>query len=435
MGLADDRDLVPLGSGFDVVKRGYDRGQVEEHLERLDSDLRLLAADRDAAMSQTSDLARQLEAARSEMADLRNQIDRLSMPPTTLEGLSERLQRMLRLAQDEANEIKARAEAEGGHIRAKAESDAGALRSRYDALIGELDQRRADMENEHRGVLEGARAEAEKIVADAREQAGRIDQEAQQRRTTVEEDFEIAMAARRVESMKTLAEQEAGSKNEAERRLREATDEAARIRAQVAQEQAAANAEAQRLVREATEEANRRRHDSLSEATARVQEATDEANRRVREATEESNRRVTSATQKVEALKQLRNRLSQQLHSVRSALLDVTPLLDPLDDEQQARAAEEAGASPQVAATQVAASIATSQVTAGSAPKPAGAEATQLMARPKPVDKKAAEVDPVTVQLAGKQGEQQENKPPQAPDGPTQKMVRPIPPKAQPAQR
>ena len=28
MGLADDRDLVPLGAGFDIVRRGYDRAQI-----------------------------------------------------------------------------------------------------------------------------------------------------------------------------------------------------------------------------------------------------------------------------------------------------------------------------------------------------------------------------------------------------------------------
>ena len=114
-----------------------------------------------------NDLARQLEAARSEIAELRGQVERLSLPPTTLEGLSERLQRMLRLAQDEANEIKARAEAEGGHIRAKAEADAGVLRARYEKLIAELDERRTAMEAEHRGVLEKARAEADQIVGEA----------------------------------------------------------------------------------------------------------------------------------------------------------------------------------------------------------------------------------------------------------------------------
>ncbi|WP_199439243.1 chromosome segregation protein [Umezawaea beigongshangensis] len=368
MGLADDRDLVPLGSGFDIVKRGYDRAQVEDHLERLDSDLRLLAADRDAAVSQTNDLARQLEAARSEMTELRTSVDRLSLPPTTLEGLSERLQRMLRLAQDEANEIKARAEAEGGHIRTKAENEASALRARYEKLLAELDHRRGEMEAEHRGVLEKARSEAAEIVGASRTAAETLERESEQRRTTVEEDFEIAMAARRGEAMRTLAQQEAASKAEAERRLREATDEAARVRAQIAQEQTASKAEAERLVRdatqeasrirtevtqeqtasraeaerlvrEATEEANRRRHDSITEATARVQEATDEAHRRVREATEESNRRITQATQRVDALRNLRNRLSQQLHAVRSALQEVTPLLDPLDLERESAVA------------------------------------------------------------------------------------------------
>ena len=95
MGLADDRDLLPLGSGFDIVrKNGYDRAQVDEHLERVDADLRILTSDRDAAVSQARDVAKQLESARSEIENLRGQVERLSKPPTTLEGLSERLQRI-----------------------------------------------------------------------------------------------------------------------------------------------------------------------------------------------------------------------------------------------------------------------------------------------------------------------------------------------------
>ena len=86
--------------GFDVAKRGYSRAQVDERLERLDADLKMLTADRDAAMAGGGDLARQLEIARGEIADLRGQVDRLAQPPTSVEGLSERLQRMLRLAQD-----------------------------------------------------------------------------------------------------------------------------------------------------------------------------------------------------------------------------------------------------------------------------------------------------------------------------------------------
>src|SRR3954470_5659687 len=177
MALGEERDLVPLGAGFDITKRGYSRVQVEEHLEQLDGQLKLLAADRNAAAAQAAELTAQLEVARTTIDDLRGQVERLSMPPTTMEGLSERLQRMLRLAQEEANEIKSRAEAEGGHIRTKAEGEAGVLRARYEKLIAELDQRRADMEAEHRGVLEKARGEAEKVVEEAKAAAAVVVQE------------------------------------------------------------------------------------------------------------------------------------------------------------------------------------------------------------------------------------------------------------------
>ncbi|WP_436501922.1 chromosome segregation protein [Actinokineospora sp. HUAS TT18] len=312
MGLGEERDLVPLGAGFDITKRGYSRAQVEEHLERLDAELQLLHADRNAAVSQAADLAKQLERGRSEIDDLRGQVERLSLPPTTLEGLSERLQRMLRLAQDEATETRARAEAEAGHIRSRAEAESLILKQRYEKLISDLDKRRAEMEAEHAGVVEQARKDAEQTVATARTEAARLEAESEQRRTTVEEDFEMAMASRRTESMRALAEQEATSKSEAERR-----------------------------VREATEEANRRRHDAMTESTARLQEATAEAHRRVREATEEANRRITHAAQRVAALRQLRARVADQLHSARDLiadahvqLADAAPILDPLPEER-----------------------------------------------------------------------------------------------------
>lgn len=312
MGLGEERDLVPLGAGFDITKRGYSRAQVEEHLERLDAELQLLHADRNAAVSQATDLAKQLERSRSEIDELKGQVERLSLPPTTLEGLSERLQRMLRLAQDEASEERARAEADADRIRQKAEADALVLKQRYEKLIADLDQRRAAMEAEHVGVVEKARADAEQTVAAAQAEAARLDAASLERRTKVEEDFEIAMASRRTESMRALAEQEATSKSEAERRVREATEEAAR-----------------------------RRHEAMTESTARLKEATEEAHRRVREATEEANRRITHATQRVAALRHLRARVADQLHTARDLiadahvqLADATPILDPLPEER-----------------------------------------------------------------------------------------------------
>ncbi|ASO19029.1 cell division septum initiation protein DivIVA [Actinoalloteichus hoggarensis] len=308
MGLADDRDLLPLGSGFETVRRGgYNRAQVDEHLERLDTDLRILAADRNAALSQATDLARQLEGARAEAETLHAQVERLSQPPTSLEGMSERLQRMLRLAQEEANEIRARAESDVAEIKAQSEAEIAELRNHYDRLITENENRRQEMETEHRTVLENANREAERTVTEARNEAGRLvadadrarkaaDDEAEARRVKVDEDFEIAMSARRTDAMRALAEQEAHSKAEAERR-----------------------------VREATHEANRR-----------LQEATGESHRRVREATEESNRRVSKAQNQVETLRKHRARLAEQVRSINALLADSLPLIQRFEEETDA---------------------------------------------------------------------------------------------------
>jgi len=311
MALGEERDLVPLGAGFDITKRGYSRMQVEEHLEQLDGQLKILAADRNAAAAQAAELTSQLEVARTTIDDLHKQVERLAQPPTTLEGLSERLQRMLRLTQDECEEMRAKAAAEAEHVRAKAEAEADELRSRYEIQLKELDERRIAMEHEHRGVLEKARAEASEITEAATLASAAAEAEALSRRAQVEEDFEIAMASRRTESMRALAEQEATSKSEAERR-----------------------------VREATEEANRRRHDAITESTARLQEATGEATRRVREATEESNRRINHAAQRVASLRKLRAKVAEQLHSARELVVDAhaylenaVPAFDPLPDE------------------------------------------------------------------------------------------------------
>ncbi|MFL6119844.1 chromosome segregation protein [Actinophytocola sp.] len=322
MALGEERDLVPLGAGFDISKRGYNRMQVEEHLEQLDSQLKILAADRNAAATQAAELTAQLEQARTTIDDLNKQVERLAQPPTTLEGLSERLQRMLRLTQEECEEMRAKATAEADHTRAKAQAEAEDLKSKHEVKLRELDERRIEMEKEHAGVLEIARRDAEELIAKAKAEAEATEIAAAARRQQVEEDFDIAMASRRTESMRALAEQEATSKAEAERR-----------------------------VREATEEANRRRHEAITEATARLQEAATEAERRVREATDEANRRINHAAQRVAALRKLRAKVAEQLTQARELVVDAhaylenaVPAFEPLPEELADAA--DAGAKP-----------------------------------------------------------------------------------------
>jgi cell division septum initiation protein DivIVA len=402
MGLGEDRDLVPLGAGFDIMKRGYSRVQVEEHLERLDGELRLLAADRDAAVSQAADLARQLEQSRSEIDNLRGQVERLALPPTTLEGLSERLQRMLRLAQDEAAETKARAEAEAEHIRAKGEADANSLRQQFEQKLAELENRKAQMESEHRTLIDTSRKEIADSSAAAEAERNRLDSESEQRRTTVEEDFEIAMASRRTESMRALAEQEATSKSEAERR-----------------------------VREATEEANRRRHESITEANARLHEASYEAHRRVREATEEANRRITHAAERVTVLRRLRARVADQLHSARDLLAEAheqlenaVPVLDPLPEEIPAVATSSASSSSAPSS-----SASSSSAPSSSAPgKPAADDVDGPTKSMRPIGAPKEGWEPAAVDELDKEPQQRRSSDPKA-DAPTVRTS------AQPAQQ
>ena len=91
-----DRGSIPLP--FSTVRKGFDRDEVRNYFERFDAELRVTAADRDAAAAQARDLAKQLVDARDEIDDLRKDVDRLSVPPTTAEGMSDRISRMLRLA-------------------------------------------------------------------------------------------------------------------------------------------------------------------------------------------------------------------------------------------------------------------------------------------------------------------------------------------------
>ncbi|MFC5142519.1 DivIVA domain-containing protein [Actinomycetospora rhizophila] len=280
---SDEHELLPLGTGFDVVRRGYDRGQVEEHLDRVEADLRILTADRDAAVAQATELARALDHHRAHVEDLRAQVDRLSAPPDTMEGLSERLQRMLRLAQDETRSMrdeaadasrrireeadeyarrtmngadeharKTAAEAEqrarrtveeadeqgrgmleearrqAREIHERAEAEAEQARHRYDEGLADNERRRHAMEDEHRSLMDAARAESARVRQQAEQERDRLDAEGRASREQVENDFALAMAARRREAMRQLEADEKASKERADKYVQEASEEARR---------------------------------------------------------------------------------------------------------------------------------------------------------------------------------------------------------------
>ncbi|QQQ74347.1 hypothetical protein IOD16_24555 [Saccharothrix sp. 6-C] len=227
--MAVDGDLVPMRADFDVVWRGYDRGHVRRYVEGVEAELRVLAVDRDAAEARADDLARQLETARAEIRVLREHVDRISRTPIDPDALAARLRRMAELAHEEAAEITARARAVAENHWATAERAAARVRERSERLVAELDAQRRQAEAEHRTLMREA---GERLLATTREAERRrreLDERAAAVREEVRVDFELAMSARRAESMAAVAAREAAARARADRLVREAEDHARRI--------------------------------------------------------------------------------------------------------------------------------------------------------------------------------------------------------------
>ena len=151
-------DPVPMREAqhsFDVSLRGFDRHQVAETIERLEAEFRIALADRDAAVSRSADMASQLSALHGEIEQLRRKA--ANAGPATFENMSERISHMLRLAEEEAAEI-----------RQSAAQEARALREHTAA------EERAMLERQAAG-----RAEVERMLGEARQNAEQIASKAQ----------------------------------------------------------------------------------------------------------------------------------------------------------------------------------------------------------------------------------------------------------------
>jgi hypothetical protein len=261
---------------------------VRSYVRAVEEELRLAAADRDANAELAQSLAAEIEQLRAHNARMSRQLDELSRTPVAPEAVPPRLRRMVELAKEEAAEITARAQAAAEHSWATAEEAAGRLRARYADALAEMDRTRRETEIQHRTLLQQARADATVMTTDADRRRAELDAQAAKRRHQVESDFDVAMAGRRSEAMRELAEQKV-----------------------------AAQSEAERLVREADEEAKRR----------------------VTAATEEATRRITAAKREVGRLGELRGRMAAQLRGAQEVLVGAGPLLQPLPAEAESERA------------------------------------------------------------------------------------------------
>ncbi|MGM1063688.1 hypothetical protein [Saccharothrix sp. Mg75] len=245
---AKDPEIVPLHAGFDVVYRGFHRKQVIEHIENLEEQLKYTSVDRAEALAQAADLRKLLEMTRRDLDETRARVERMEMSPGTTAGATERLHRMLLLAEDESNELRLRAERDVAALRqrtevelaervreveaqieaarARADAHATAQREAANRRAAELDQREVDLERRRAEVeahlkarteqadaecaaaVVRAQEDADRLLRETAEQCNRLEAESDARRAKAQNFFELTMTRRRNEADQHFAEQE-----------------------------------------------------------------------------------------------------------------------------------------------------------------------------------------------------------------------------------
>ncbi len=141
--LARSTELGRMGAPFDVVRRGYNREQVLEHLGRAEERAVELESRLEKALIQLAETRRELVEAR-----------RVPEPPAArdpFEGLSEHLlqlvrafdgdvERLRRRAELEATGIVAEARTEAARMRLEAQREEGQARARVAQLLGDAER-------------------------------------------------------------------------------------------------------------------------------------------------------------------------------------------------------------------------------------------------------------------------------------------------------
>ena len=279
--------MTDSNAHFRSVLRGYDPAQVDQHVHELG---KATAAARQEAAARTIEVTK-LEAAQGQ---LRNEVERHVQRARTLEEeqlkasapsfatLGERIGSILTLADQEATELRTRAQADAANHHALADESALATRQDADRYATEV---RSAAEAEAARFMEDAKRQADSILDDAdrqamarREEAEAVYERSRAKAATAAVDFETTLAARRdASALEFAAEVTAAEQQLATVRLQ---SEQARAESEQSQQEAASRSEqqleqaknhARTLVAEAKTKAERIRGDSERELAAATQ--------------------------------------------------------------------------------------------------------------------------------------------------------------------
>ena len=172
----------PSGASFDIVRRGGDRDHVDAQMRELRDRINAAESARKAAEQHARAVEGELRSTRAQQAD----------GPISQESFGFRAEKILRLAEHEAADVRSRAANEATALVEQARADAERHRHEVEQKLisrsAELDQEAAqrnvaiqEREQQAAAMLAGAREDAARITDDARAAADKLVSEAQAR--------------------------------------------------------------------------------------------------------------------------------------------------------------------------------------------------------------------------------------------------------------
>ena len=323
-------------AGFPVVRRGYDPDAVEVYLRRLDTQVEILAADRDAAVEQSRQMGVELEACRARVERLRGQVSALSEPGLITDTASDRVRSMLRLVEDDIHELPSRILAQGPNdsgddktgrmvavcaesMRAAARVAAAAVETEHDRVAAEFATTRREDAERNAAAMAAVAAERSRVLAEL-ETARRVHAE------QIKQATAAAEATAEAERARAWAESQA-------RCAQAWTDAQARC-AQVERDFRLAldsrRGEAIALLSSEREQTRRMNEELHAAAVQEAQRVTEDARTRARQIIEQSQHQITLLRGHREQLITQLNAAHQELQRVVSGLV---PLSEPVQPE------------------------------------------------------------------------------------------------------
>jgi cell division septum initiation protein DivIVA len=293
---------------FEVVRRGYEPTQVDRHVAGLQREL--------------ENHRRRADEAERRVQELHTQSPDEQKPAYS--GLGQRIEQILGLADEEAQQVRQAAVEEATQHRSLTEQDAGKIRKDAERYA---EERRADADTEAQRIVQEAkraadtlRDESERGAKARREEAEALFENNRAKAAQAAADFETTLAHRRDQSERDFTEKMKAN----EQQLNAVSHRAEQLRL----------------------EAEKLRADSDRKSKRTLDEAARQADEIVAQAKVQADRIRTESERELSASTQRRDSINAQLTNVRQMLATLTgaALPDPIADEPTAPATPAAAA-------------------------------------------------------------------------------------------